>query len=457
MFTETSGSMYEEIENARKQKLRKRHIMKKRIIAIVILVFIVLYLGILLIDISRFHKGEKPLITIGHSIKEYDDGKVETYTSIGWLFRYYTRETINTTEIAPIWSPIKMDNQLNRIVVDQDLPELETNYTIPDNISKREKVDGVLFFYDKNENLLGTYKCILSENDCFKSTSAVLDEDKNDRIFGTPMAIIENRYVFITELKNANSDAEEKHVYLYDISAKHLIGGYQDVRYTTLYKDNDTNKSYGTIDNSKYIVKKNDLWGIDEVIKGQVSNFEEYKYQYIDYDSETGLYILKYPKDSWGVSKWVAMDANKKIYTEPITDIIDSFYYKNDRIYIIAYSENQETHKNNYKLYNQEGQNVLSKDDIDNLRAYDKFLAYTKDNTLYIIDYEGKELISSVKLYFKPSQTKVRDYTVKIIGNTLIVSTPKEEARTHLTDEYYYNMDDWSLQKTRTNVKETIE
>lgn len=456
MFTESSGSMYEEIENARKKKLRKRYIMKKRIIAIVILVLIVLYLGLFLNDIRRFHKGEKPLITISQKVKEYDDGKVETYTSLGWVFRYYLRETINQNEIAPIWSKIKKDNELNRTIIDQDLPELETNYTIPDNISKKEKEKGVLFFYDKDENLLGTYKCVLSENDCEVATSAVLDEDNNVRDYNTKMDIINNRYVFIKEVKNANTQAEEKHVYLYDINAKHLIAGYQDVRYTTSYTD-DNNKSHGLIDNTKFIIKKNDLWGIDEVLKGRISHFEECKYQYIGYNTETNLYVFETAKDNWGANKWIAFDANKKLYTAPINEKIDSFYYKNDRIYLLAYVKNETTGKKNYLLYNQEGENVLVKEDIDDLKAYDKFLVYTKDQYLYLIDYDGKELISSIKLNFIPNQTRIKQYYVRIIGSTLIISTPKEQTKTHLTDEYYYDINNWTLTKTRTNVKETTE
>ena len=417
MFTESSGSMYEEIENARKKKLRKRYIMKKRIIAIVILVLIVLYLGLFLNDIRRFHKGEKPLITISQKVKEYDDGKVETYTSLGWV---------------------------------------ETNYTIPDNISKKEKEKGVLFFYDKDENLLGTYKCVLSENDCEVATSAVLDEDNNVRDYNTKMDIINNRYVFIKEVKNANTQAEEKHVYLYDINAKHLIAGYQDVRYTTSYTD-DNNKSHGLIDNTKFIIKKNDLWGIDEVLKGRISHFEECKYQYIGYNTETNLYVFETAKDNWGTNKWIAFDANKKLYTAPINEKIDSFYYKNDRIYLLAYVKNETTGKKNYLLYNQEGENVLVKEDIDDLKAYDKFLVYTKDQYLYLIDYDGKELISSIKLNFIPNQTKIKQYYVRIIGSTLIISTPKEQTKTHLTDEYYYDINNWTLTKTRTNVKETTE
>ena len=456
MFTESSGSMYEEIENERKKLLRKRKIMKRRIIVIISLGLVVLYLGLLLNDIRRFHKGDKPLITISQTIKEYDDGKVETYTSLGWVFRYYLRETINQNEIAPIWSPIKKDKELKREVFDQDLPEIETNYTIPDNISKKEKEKGVLFFYDKDENLLGTYKCALSENDCEISTSFIQDEDKNQRMYNVKMDVIDNRYAFITEYKNIHSAAEEKHVYLYDITAKHLIAGYQEVRYTTMYTD-EKNINHGLTDNSRYIVKKNDLWGIDEVNKGRITHFEEYKYNYINYDEDTGLYIFESPEDNWGVNKWVAYDANKKVYTKPVTEIIESFYYKNDRIYILAYTQVKYSKKKNYLLYNQEGENVLSKENIDDLKAYDKFLVYTNDQYLYVIDYDGNELISSIRLNFVPIQTRIKQYYIKIIGTTLVISIPKEQTTTHLTDEYYFDMNTWTLTKSRQNVKETVQ
>ena len=321
MFTESSGSMYEEIENQRKQLLRKRKIMKRRILVIISLGLFVLYLGLLLNDIRRFHKGDKPLITISYKVKEYDDGKVETYTSLGWIFRYYLRETINQNEIAPIWSPIKKDKELNRQVFDENLPEIETNYTVPDNMGKKEKDKGVLFFYDKDENLLGTYKCALSENDCEISYSGVQDEDKNVRPYNVKMSIFENRYVFITEYKNRYSTAQEKYVFLYDITAKHLIAGYQDVRYAT-YDTDDKNINHGYVDENRFIVMKNDKWGIDQVEKGRVSHFEEYQYYYINYDEETKLYIFETPKDNWGVNKWVAFDANKKYMSPAVTTIL---------------------------------------------------------------------------------------------------------------------------------------
>ena len=56
-----------------------------------------------------------------------------------------------------------------------------------------------------------------------------------------------------------------------------------------------------------------------------------------------------------------------------------------------------------------------------------------------------------------PNQTRIKQYYVRIIGSTLIISTPKEQTKTHLTDEYYYDINNWTLTKTRTNVKETTE
>ena len=83
----SSGSMYEEIERNRQKKQRKKKILIRRIIVIIVLVIILGYLGILLNDIRRFKNGENPLIVISYQLKDsYDDGRVETYYSLGWIF-----------------------------------------------------------------------------------------------------------------------------------------------------------------------------------------------------------------------------------------------------------------------------------------------------------------------------------------------------------------------------------
>jgi hypothetical protein len=443
MYTNAAGSMYEELENKRLKKEHKFRIILRRIIAIIILGLILTYLGIFLNDIKRYHNGQTPLIILNTYTKEYDDGTVTTYYSLGWVFRYYQRETITDSEIVPSWSSIRMDNILKRNN-NPDLPEIETDYTVPSNPMKYEKVSGVLFFYDNDGNLLDTYKCLLSESDCEISISGVLSDD-SDKYASIKMGIIDNRYVFITEYKSKDTQAQEKYIYLYDINAKRIIAEYQDVRYAKL---GDDGKGY--IDSAKYIIEKNNKWGIDQVIKGQVSNLEGCQYSYIRFDSKNSLYIFKNVSN-----KWLAYDANKGTYTAEIPDKITDTYISKDKIYFMTYSVNESTYNKNYKLYNQDGQNVLTKDDIDNLKAYDNFLTYQIDNTLYFIDYDGNNVISNIKLYFNDSYTTVKAYTIKEIGNTLVISTPKSKDNTHYVDEFYYDMTNWTLTKTRTNVKET--
>ena len=454
MFNETSGSMYEELENKRLKKIRRRKIIIKRIITIMILLLIIIYLVLLLIDIRRFRNGENPLIITNTSIKEYDDGTVKSYYSIGWVFRYYDRETIKESEIAPFFSKIKMDNELIR-KVDYDLPQVDTNYSVPKNESFNEKVDGVLFFYknvydnyalEYNYELLGTYKCILSESDCEITYSNPLDDDYRE----TKMGILHDRYVFITEYKNKDSKAEEKHIYLYDIVAKHLIAEYQDVRFSTTSDANKRKSILGYDDSYRIIVKQNNYWGIDVIDKGNTKNFLDYKYRYVGFDQKNLVYILQ-DEDK----KWLAYDTKNDKFTEPKKEKIESLYVKNDKMYIVTFTKEEKTGKKNYILFNQDGENVLTKENIDNLDIYDSFICYINDENLHLIDFDGKELIEPIKLYFTSLYSSVKPYNVKFIGDLLIISTPKDRNTTHFTDEYHFDKTSYELKNTRKDVKET--
>ena len=442
MFYGSSGSMYEEIEKNRLAKERKKKILLRRIIAIIILSLIVIYLSLLFIDTRRYKRGLNPLITISIKTKEYDDGYVKTYTSIGWVFRYYERETITDSELVSIFSKIRLDNVLKRNN-DPNLPEPENDYEVPSNSTNDEKVDNVLFFY-KDDTLLGTYACLLSKEDCEISYSDILEDDATNE--DIKMGIIDSRYVFITEYKNKDTEAEEKHVYLYDINAKNYIAEYEGVRYTTI-----SNDQKGYIDSSKYIVKKNGLWGIDQVIKGQVSNYLDYTNYYIKYSSETNLYIVKNNN-----KKWATYNAQTKEFTEEIPYKIENLYVVNGKTYFITY-EKEYSSKKNYKLFNENGENVLNKDAIDNLVAYDTFLVFTNDNVLYIIDYDGNLLISGIPLFIEDWQenAKIKQYKISIKNDILQISVPQSTSTTHLVNEYYYYLADFTLQRQRLNVQET--
>ena len=441
MYNQSSGSMYEEIEKERAKKKRKRKILIRRIIAIILLVLIVIYLVILFIDTRRFKNGKYPLITTNIATKEYDDGTVKTYYSLGWAFRYYNRETIKDSELIPFYKEIKMDNVLKRDN-DPNLPEIETDYDVPKNAMKQEKVANVLFFYDENDELLGTYACLESVNDCEISVSSLLGNDFYENKY--KMGVIENRYVFITEYKNKNTEAEEKKIYLYDISAKSYIALYEDVRYSVL------RNGKGYIDSSKYIIKKNGKWGIDQVIKGKVSNFLANDYDRITYDEDSKLYILEKNNNSY------VFNSKDRHMTSELSIDINDLYLVDDKIYIISYDED-DYHKKIYKLYNQDGVNVLTKENIDNLVAYDKFLAYINDNLLYIINYDGEELIDEIKIYLSQSEetSKIKQYTINVKNDTLIIKVPRNSNTTHIVDEYYYDMNSWELTK-KISPQETI-
>src|SRR5574344_2181335 len=445
-MNQSAGSMYEEIENARLKKEHHGKIILRRTIAIIILAFIVSYLGLLLYDINRFHNGKLPLINIKTVTKDYDDGQVISHYSIGWVFRFYQRETITDSEIVPFWYQIRLDNVLKR-VNDPNLPDIETDYTVPSNESHYEKVDNVLFFYDADYNLLGTYACLLSKSDCEISYADYLTDDSSKEPI--KMGIIDNRYVFITEYKNYQTAAQEKHVYLYDIVAQRYIAEYEGVRYSILAEDGK-----GDIDSSKYIIMKNGYWGIDQVIKGLVSNILDYKYCYLSFNADNSIYILK-----TNYNTWLTYNANKKTYTQEILNKISDLYVVNDKVYIITYEVDENNNKN-YKLFKEDGTNVLSKDNIDNLKPYDKFLIYTNDSYLQIIDYDGNELIGSLLLYFEDYSPKstynIKPYYLTINGSNLDIKVLRSSDKTHFSDIYYYNMDDWSLIKSRVNVKETL-
>ena len=444
MYNDSAGVMYEQQERNKNNLFHRRKVFRKRLCVVIFLFILLIYFIILLVDTNRYKNGLKPLITIKEEVKEYDDGTVTTYYSLGWVFREYNRETIKDSEMVPFWEKIRMDDVLNRYN-DANLPEIETGYIIPDNDTKRENVNGVLFFYN-GEELLDTYKCILSEYDCEISYSTIFSSDK-DQMDPIKMGVIDNRYVFIREYKSRYTEAESSLIYLYDIKAKKLIAQYEDVRYSMIVD------KLGYIDSAKYIIKKNGLWGIDQVVKGKVTNYVDYVYDEITYDTNSKRYIFH---DSNG---YLVYDAFNNTKTSYIKEKIEKIYVVNNKNYMLTKVKNEEEYNSYfYKVYNDEGINIISDDTILYLEIFDNFMIYIKDKEVYIIDFNGKKLnTDKIPIYFDISNYGIKPLYIELIGTTLKLSTPKESTKTHYTDEYYYNIEDFSLIRKRVNVKETLD
>lgn len=85
--------------------------MKKstRIIILIILGILITFLSIYTIDIVRFNKEKKPLITFKTKITNYSDGDVTEYYSLGYKFIKYNREWLNDYEKDFIFNGLKND------------------------------------------------------------------------------------------------------------------------------------------------------------------------------------------------------------------------------------------------------------------------------------------------------------------------------------------------------------
>lgn len=414
----------------------------KRIIEICLLVLVIGYLILFLVDYNRSKNSEKPLIVINTKEKEYDDGKVTSYFSLGWVYREYRRETITDNEIAPFWSKIKYDNELIRENED-NLPELE-EYEIPSNPNKIAKFRSILYFYNEDE-LLGTYKCLNSEEDCEIAHHIGLEYDENPYA-NNQMNIIDNRYVFIDDYRSKNTPVEEKIVYLLDLKANRLIASYEGIRYNTLENE------LGNIDNSKYIVKKNGKWGIDQVILGKVTNKIPFEYDYINYDDNTKLYILM--KDN----EWFTLNIETNEYSVPFDKPITATY-KYDNNYVIGINfTDKNTLKTNYELYNLMGEKIINKDNIDYLDIYDNFIVYANNLELHIISYKGEDLIPSLKLYFNNYSERwnnIKSFYIEEDNDEVKITIPQKNSKERMQNEYFFNTTTWEKTKEHLNVFES--
>lgn len=442
MYNDSAGAMYEEEEYAKKEALRKRKLLIRRIVVVTSIAIVSLYTILFLIDQSRFKKGQKPLITFKEVTKTYNDGTVISRYGLGWVFREYNRETLLDTEMVPFWKKIRQDYDA-ATTVDTNLPKVISGYDIPDNPDEVEKVEGVLFLYDSGK-LLDTYKCILSDTDCEIATS-YLYSDEVAGMYDIKMDIVDKRYAFIKEYQNKGLEDETSEILLYDIKNKQIIAKYEDIHYSK------QENGKGIIDSSKYIIKKNGLWGIDQVINGRVSNVLNYQYYGINFKFDSKKYILK------SDNGYQIYDASSNTLSENITDKIED---------VIAFGTNifytTKTVANDgvfYKLYNANSLECILSDNINFIELHNGFIAYVKENKLYLCDFSGNSLTDvEMPLYFNNYNGKgIKAFSIDTLGNQLRVATPKSNEATHYTNEYYFDSVTYSFIRTRENVKETVE
>mgnify|MGYP004639643335 FL=1 len=442
MYDDSAGAMYEQEEYAHKEALRRKKLLIRRIVVVSTILVVSLYTIFFLVDQSRFKKGQKPLITFKEVTKTYNDGTVTSRYGLGWVFREYNRESLLDTEMVPFWKRIRQDYDA-ATTVDSNLPQVVTGYEVPDNPDELEKVDGVIFLYDGG-HLLDTYKCILSDTDCEIATS-YLYSDEVSGMYDVKMSIVDKRYAFIREYQDKGTENETSYVLLYDIKNKQILAKYEDIHYSK--RENGK----GIIDSSKYIIKKNGLWGIDQVINGRVSNVLDYRYYGINFYFNSKKYVLKSDEG------YQIYDINANSFSNFITDKIEDIVGSGTNTFYTTKTVNNDGVF--YTLYNANTLESVLEGTASYIELHNGFIAYVRDNKLYLSDFSGNNLLDrEIPLYFNNyNGSGVKAFTVEILGNQLRIATPKTNETTHYTTEYYFDSVTYSFIRTRENVKETVE
>ena len=135
---------------------------KKKKVEILLLIILFVWALIFLINYINY-SNSKPLILAFSKTHEYKEGTVKEYYSLGYIYRIYNLYNLQKEELVPFWvSRIRIENK-------NGLPITEKNYNVPENESHSDKYKGLLYFYNSNGKLIGTYKCINTTRDCDKA------------------------------------------------------------------------------------------------------------------------------------------------------------------------------------------------------------------------------------------------------------------------------------------------
>lgn len=367
---------------------------KKKMIELIVLIFLILWGLVFIINYVRY-TDSKPLILAIHVSKEYDDGVLDEYIGLGYIYRSYRRTSISREEFVPFWVMRETPQS------EADLPKALTDYEVPNNSRHADKFRGLLYYYSKGK-LLGTYKCINSSGNCEKATGGydkynIVNTDPINRLEKQrTMNTLYDKFAFVDdsadqEISYGNSNYVRT-IYLYNFldEEKEILAKFADVKESTYIE----NKDLADGENNRYIVKsaENNKWGLISISEnGNITEVLPYEYESINYDTDTGYYILC--KDNI----WFIYDLQDKktVSAESVDPIYDvwrndnlTYYFKTGRTRTIG----EETFVD-YKIYRIDGKEFLNVDKVTLIvpRSNCVFYLTSIDNVLHFIDYSKEE------------------------------------------------------------------
>lgn len=398
---------------------------QKKKIELLILVLLIIWGILFIINYMRYTESKAPIFAL-HVPREYDDGVVDEYISLGYVYRSYKRNSISKEEFVPFW--VGLENPEAK----PDLPVIDMSYNVPENPRKEDKHRGLLYYYNRKGEFLGTYKCLNSSLDCNKAFSGydsfntqnkdALTKLDQQRTLGT----LHDKFAFIDDSLEQDYEYGDLNysriVYLYrflddDENDPEILAKWADVKESTF--DENYNLGYGY--QNKYIVRSadNGKWGLVEIKEsGTIEEIMPYEYDSITYDSDTDYYIVC--KDgNWYIYD---LDNDKIVSAESVNPIYNvwrndnmTYWFKTGRDRTVG----DETFVD-YKIYRIDGKELLNEDKVTQVIERGNCYVYltSTNNTLNFADYSG-EVRYKLKLNFnKMHHNELTHPAFELMGET---------------------------------------
>ena len=381
----------------------------KKKIELVVLILLIIWGILFIINYLRYTDAKKPILAI-HLTHKYDDGVVEEYVSLGYVYRAYKRNSITKQEMVPFWVLMENPKAL------PDLPVIDTDYNVPENPRKYDNYKGLVYFFDRGD-IIGTYKCLNSSMGCTKALSGydsynLTNKDPLTAFAEQPvLGTIHGKFAFIDDSieqdKQYGENGYSRTIYLYrflnadldeDGKKPEVLAKYADVKMSEYIEDDEI----GVGHNNKFIVRsmENKKWGIISISEaGTITTVLEFEYDSISYDADTDYYILC--KDEF----WTIYDLDaKKTVSATSADPIYNVWNNNNMTTYFKTGRDKTVGKDTYteyEIYKLNGQEFLTTDGITQIIERDSFIVYLtlNDKKLHFMDY-GKKEKYTVQLYF---------------------------------------------------------
>ena len=279
--------------------------------------------------------------------------------------------------------------------------------------------DGVLYFYDRNDKLIGTYQCKANYVYCGLAYETIDDQDYNFRSYSdNKMDFVNpegNRYAFIVDSQTEYEMPDDSNVILYNIEKGKTVKEFRAVK----------NYTVGLEGNIVFVKELNSGWRI-MVLKGNEPTYlTDYTYEYVSVNDEVksdgkldSSNIVTYDGTSWQLINDIGTERTGKTNKEIIDYSINNVIYGNNGL---------------YQLQSLSGHPYLNGNSFREIRFIKEFNSYVEvtsiDNQYSIVDFNSNSTVSSTykTTDYQDIKAKVNSSgDIEIISNGQVLETIKK-------------------------------